>query len=288
MSHIADALHRLRAAPIAEPFDEDDQPWGDDLLQPLADAPDFHLPFRELVEPRIDAPLPRITINSRLRSALHPAVDEVRSALDGLTPAVRDQLSALATRVFLGSEGRQTRSIAFAPVDGSIRSGAITTAAAEILSQQTTGSVCVLDAKIAAPTLHSSFGVAYTPGLADALASGLPLAAAALPLRTNLSLLPSGAADGPVNLTSDSARLQLAQFFAAFDYVLIDMFPVLTHGAGTIAPLVDGIILVMNEATRREAARRAAQIVRDAGASVLGAVLTDRRFPIPERIYRRL
>jgi len=44
----------------------------------------------------------------------------------------------------------------------------------------------------------------------------------------------------------------------------------------------------MNEATRREAARRAAQIVRDAGASVLGAVLTDRRFPIPERIYRRL
>ena len=54
-------------------------------------------------------------------------------------------------------------------------------------------------------------------------------------------------------------------------------------------PLLTGVILVLGaDTTRREAARRAAQTLSSWGTSPLGAVLTDRRFPIPETLYRHL
>jgi Mrp family chromosome partitioning ATPase len=58
---------------------------------------------------------------------------------------------------------------------------------------------------------------------------------------------------------------------------------------GGFAALLDGMILVVDaESTRREAGRQAAEMLRIAGIAVPGAVITNRRVPIPERIYRRL
>lgn len=59
--------------------------------------------------------------------------------------------------------------------------------------------------------------------------------------------------------------------------------------ASAMAQLADGIVLVLSaQRTRRIAARKVKEKLEAAQARLLGIVLSDRVFPIPERIYRRL
>jgi protein-tyrosine kinase len=53
--------------------------------------------------------------------------------------------------------------------------------------------------------------------------------------------------------------------------------------------LSDGVVLVLKaNSSRREAARQALNEMQSANVRVLGAVLNQRTFPIPEKIYKRL
>ena len=59
--------------------------------------------------------------------------------------------------------------------------------------------------------------------------------------------------------------------------------------AGLLGRLSDGMILVLQaHSTRRLAAQRAQTMLRAADAKLLGMVLSERTFPIPEKLYRRL
>ena len=75
-----------------------------------------------------------------------------------------------------------------------------------------------------------------------------------------------------------------------FDYVLIDAAPL---GSSTDAVLLgqkaDGLVLIVEaHSTRREAARIAKETLAASKVNVLGAILNNRTFPIPESLYRRL
>jgi Mrp family chromosome partitioning ATPase len=51
----------------------------------------------------------------------------------------------------------------------------------------------------------------------------------------------------------------------------------------------EGVVLVLKaNASRRDAARKAVQDLQTAGARILGAVLNQRTFPIPQAIYSKL
>jgi Mrp family chromosome partitioning ATPase len=53
--------------------------------------------------------------------------------------------------------------------------------------------------------------------------------------------------------------------------------------------LVDGVALVLKaNSSRRDSARDIIQLLQSSNVRVLGAVLNQRTFPIPERIYNRL
>ena len=75
-----------------------------------------------------------------------------------------------------------------------------------------------------------------------------------------------------------------------FDYVLIDC-PALAESAdaATLAPLVDGVSVVIKAAqTRRAQIKRTQQMIESAQGRFLGFVLNQRRYPIPNWIYQRL
>jgi Mrp family chromosome partitioning ATPase len=55
-----------------------------------------------------------------------------------------------------------------------------------------------------------------------------------------------------------------------------------------LGQLADGVILVLEAHTTRKAAARKIKESLGAQSRILGIVLTERRFPVPERIYRRL
>jgi Mrp family chromosome partitioning ATPase len=85
-------------------------------------------------------------------------------------------------------------------------------------------------------------------------------------------------------------RLRLAELRQYFEYVLIDA-PALSLGRDSIVlgRAAEGVILVLKaNSSRREAARKAVQDLQNAGVRILGAVLNQRTFPIPQVIYDKL
>jgi hypothetical protein len=82
----------------------------------------------------------------------------------------------------------------------------------------------------------------------------------------------------------------LAELRNEFEYAVI-------HGpaagvsseAAVLGQLADGIILVLGaHSTRKATARKIKEGLEAAQSRILGTVLSERRFPVPERIYRRL
>ena len=270
--------------PAAGPFREEDIPPNEDPLNLLIAPSDE----RRFVEP-----------DGRTAPASPPAPHQTRpgliepataSPVAGFSAEMRQQLVGLVERVFMPLSGEPIRCVGFSAIDPGGASGAITASVAELLSERTTGTVGVVDAYFAAPSLHRYFGVENSAGLADALAVGAAPADSASRLRENLWIVTAGMEQARPDVSADAMRLQMAKFIAEFDYVLVNIEPVGARGdAGRFAAVVDGIILVVDaESARREAGRRVVEILRAAGAAVLGAVLTNMHLPIPDRIYRRL
>jgi Mrp family chromosome partitioning ATPase len=109
-------------------------------------------------------------------------------------------------------------------------------------------------------------------------------------LHQSFSVVPAGRATTPPLIATAATRQRFAQFIAQFDHVVVNVEPV--QPGGTVAALlrlVEGVIVIVDaDSTRREIARRATQALRDSGVSVIGAVITNRRFPIPNAVFRLL
>ena len=82
----------------------------------------------------------------------------------------------------------------------------------------------------------------------------------------------------------------LAELRNEFDYAVIHGPAAGISGeAALLGRMADGIVLVLAaHSTRRAAARKIKETLVAAESRILGTVLSDRTFPIPERIYRRL
>ena len=75
-----------------------------------------------------------------------------------------------------------------------------------------------------------------------------------------------------------------------FEYMLIDAPGTNVCGdAQLLSQVADAAILVIEaNITRRLTARKAKESFEAAGVRLLGTVLHNRSFPIPEKLYRRL
>jgi Mrp family chromosome partitioning ATPase len=91
-------------------------------------------------------------------------------------------------------------------------------------------------------------------------------------------------------VASESLRHRLTELRTQFDYVLMDVASTNSCNDGIVlGGSSDGIVLVLKaNSTRRDIARKALQEFKAANIPVLGAVLNQRTFPIPDNIYNRL
>jgi capsular exopolysaccharide synthesis family protein len=205
----------------------------------------------------------------------------------------RDEVMKFVQQVFLMPGAEAPRTVVLTATEPGNGCSWICCRAAEILASQVKGPICVVDANLRSPRLHQNFGVENHHGLSDALNSTESIRNFVSQLgRQNLWLLSCGANATKSNslLISDPMRLRLAELRQYFEYVLIDA-PALTLGSDGIvlARAAEGVVLVLKaNASRREAARKAVQDLQNAGARILGAVLNQRTFPIPQAIYTKL
>lgn len=206
-----------------------------------------------------------------------------------MSGAVKDEISRLVQSLFLGPQG--SRRVVFAGTESGCGSTWMCAHAAEILAQSR-GTVCVMDCNLRTPGLHEQFGQQNHHGLSDALTGTDPVRKYAHRLSRNLWLLSCGSSSetGQSLLGSERMRARLAELRGAFDYILIDAAPLNAfNDAIVLGGQTDGVVLMLKaNSSRRESARKAVQELHAANVRTLGAVLNQRTFPIPEKLYKRL
>ncbi|HZQ95692.1 MAG TPA: CpsD/CapB family tyrosine-protein kinase [Candidatus Sulfotelmatobacter sp.] len=204
--------------------------------------------------------------------------------------AVRDEVGKLAQKLFAVSEG--PRRVVFAGSESDSGCSWMCARVAESLASQGRGRVCVVDCNLRSPGLHRQFGTENHHGLSEALLGNGPIREYLHRWSQNMWLLSCGASPeaGVAMLGSDRLRSRLSELRSIFDYVLIDAAPMNScHDALVLGGLSDGVVLVLKaNSSRREAARKALHDLQSANVRVLGAVLNQRTFPIPEKLYKRL
>ena len=72
-------------------------------------------------------------------------------------------------------------------------------------------------------------------------------------------------------------------------YTVIQAPPAGYSEAALLGQLSDGMILVLQaNSTRRAAAKKVKQMLQATNVRLLGAILSERTFPIPQKLYEKL
>ncbi len=193
----------------------------------------------------------------------------------------REQIRGLVRQVFLSNE-RAVRQVVFSPMEPETDVLNLCRRVGDCLALETKQSVVVVGD--------------YPQALHDVERTEVsrhPAGDSTLPIATrvagNLWLLPSSSNDGKT-VTCASLHLYLGAVRSSFEYSIV-VGPSAAEPAATtaMAQLADGIVLILSaQRTRRITARKIKEKLELEQARLLGVVLSDRAFPIPERIYRRL
>jgi capsular exopolysaccharide synthesis family protein len=150
----------------------------------------------------------------------------------------------------------------------------------------------LVDANLRHPDVHRRFGIPRVPGWTNALSEGGDVTHCTRQGLDGLHLLTIGNARLRSERIFDSERFSplLSRLEEAYDNVILDSAPVnISSEALALAQQVGAVVLVvLAERTRIDviAAARDKLVSRD--AYICGVVLNQRRFHIPQFLYRRL
>ena len=88
----------------------------------------------------------------------------------------------------------------------------------------------------------------------------------------------------------DKFKLLLSELRKKFEYILVDLPPVIGHPTTrTLSQLTDGTLFVIKgNHTRIEVIKEAKQQLQNAEVNILGAVLNERKYFIPKFLYKKL
>jgi hypothetical protein len=195
----------------------------------------------------------------------------------------REQILSLVRRVFFANGARPARQVVFSAVERNIDVLSICDRVASALAKQTIEHVALVD---------GAYGPVEETCIRPSSLRSASIKSRSARIAVNLWRVPKGVT-GEVDHGSGTGlhwlRL-LEELRNEFEFVVIQ-----GPAAGTssesalLGQLTDGIILVLDaRSTRRAAARKAKETLDAAQCRMLGTVLAQRMFPIPERIYRRL
>ncbi len=221
----------------------------------------------------------RSTVREKVRSE-----EEIIPEVGGWNPEdfAREQIRGLVRRVFFSNVERPVRQVVFSAMDQETDVKSICRQVGEALALEATGSVALVGEH---PQVLRDPDTCRSKNL-DGSAS---LHEAAIRLRGNLWLVPAGEKGGQRG-TSAWLHSHLDAVRREFEYSILEGPPAgESNEATSMAQVADGIILVLSASnTRRVVARKIKAMLDATQVRVLGTVLTDRVFPIPEGIYRRL
>jgi protein-tyrosine kinase len=201
-----------------------------------------------------------------------------------------EQLRGLVRQIFLPGWPKPAHQVVFSPVDAETDISAICMQIGLALSAQVSGTTCLVEANLNSPGLeqvverngHGLIANQERPTFQEPSQR----------LSNELWLVPRKVffGENPSGLSGTWLRDRLAELRDSFDYTVLYGPPA---GAGSeavlLASLCDGMVLIVEaNSTRRVTAQKAKERLHAAKGRLLGTVLSERIFPIPDQIYRKL
>jgi hypothetical protein len=210
-----------------------------------------------------------------------------------LTVIAREEELKLVQRVFPPTAHNGPQVVLFSSLDNDAECLSICARTAEILTSRGDGPVCVVDANFHAPSLHRYFCVENLKGLAEAALETVGIENFVQQIgESNLWLMPSGRAMSQLTFSAitDGLRKRMTELRYAFKYVVIQAGALRLETTELLmSRWTDGVVLVVEaNSTPRELAKRVKDNLQTAKVKLLGVVLNNRTFPIPESLYRSL
>lgn len=201
-----------------------------------------------------------------------------------------EQIRSLVRQVFFPAWPRPARQVVFSAVDH-VDIAEICLHVGQALSAQTAGSVCVVEANRSAPDFGNAPVRKSCERICDQKGFGS--------LRNSSRQITSKLWRVPINvflgqdengLSAEWLGSRLKELRLEFDYTVLHGPPAgLCSEAALLGHLSDGVVLVLQaNSTRRVAAQKVKQMLHASNVRLLGTVLNQRTFPIPEAIYKRL
>lgn len=197
------------------------------------------------------------------------------------------ELLALAQAIFLSGHNDAPHEVLLCGVDRSSTSTEICLDLGRILAANSAKPVCLIDANFSSRQLAQLANARGSHSVRDQDQDGCTV------IGTHLWLADLGE-PGKAQLSAlgspDALRQRLAELRKRFDFLLIDAPGANAGGeAAMLGQIVEGVILVIEaNSTRKVAALRAKQNFEALNVPILGSILNNRTFPIPEKLYRKL
>ena len=194
----------------------------------------------------------------------------------------REQIRGLVRRVFLSNSSRPVKQVVFSATESHLEIASICDSVARALAEETRAHVALVD---------TGQGLVETR-YPHAPSRGTAIKSSSDQIATNLWRV----AKSRIEECSEEsgAGLQwlpcLKELRKEFEYVVLQGPAAgISSEAALLGQLTDGIILVLGaRRTRRATVLKIKETLEAAQCRILGTVLMERTFPIPERIYRRL
>jgi hypothetical protein len=222
-----------------------------------------------LVETRV-AKQPRAT---PIREQVHRKVAFPAASVE------QEQIHALVQQLFFRHESALVRQVGFAPVEGSTATAALCFEVARTLTEEGRYDVGLIDAHSDPVPLQTQLEIP-TPDQAPAT----------WPIGPRLWMVPrqSWREDSGGQPATEQDLSRLRDLMAEFDFSILWCPPVswLTVSIGRAS---DGLVLVLAaNKTRRLVAAQVKEQLSKAQVPLLGTVLAERRFPVPQGLYQSL
>ena len=199
----------------------------------------------------------------------------------------QEQIRGLVRQVFFSNGERPVRQVVLSAAEKETDVRSICRTVGEALAADTAASVAVVGQypRVCHDLATYPEEIARRP----ARDGRLPLRQIGSRVRSNLWLVPPAGKNG-AEIPTALVHSYLGEMRQEFEYSIVEGPAALdSHEATAMAQFSDGIILVLSaHRTRRITAHKIKEMLERAQVRVLGTVLCDRMFPIPERIYRHL
>jgi Mrp family chromosome partitioning ATPase len=216
-----------------------------------------------------------------------PADKEIPRA--GNKQGVNEEISRLVQSLFFSQKGRELRNIVFCGVEDDSGSSFLCADVGRNLAARSE-LVCLVDANLPACNLSRYFGVSLVPPRNTFFPP--PVKERCVKVETNLWLARPDllANEQGALLPADEIARVFARLRSVYSFVLIDTQSTsVSRDAALFGNLADAAVLVVEASvTRKPAARKAKEFLDAAGVLLIGTILNNRSFPIPETLYKRI